>query len=251
MKHKILIVSLLLIQHISLSAQDSLALDGNGLYAKGEYIQAIEVYSKQLNSNLTDRSRAILYYNLGNSYFKINELAQAILYYERSLRLYPTFKDAKYNLLFAQNSIVDNIEDNHTFVTQWATSIRNLLSEKVWTIMSTLCFFIFLIGMLFFAFSPKVGIRKIAFYTGFVCVALSVIAFANGYSLHQRDTLRSEAIITQGIVNAKSSPDKSGTDLFTLHEGTKVTIHELIGDWVNIHVGNNVGWINVANLERI
>ena len=56
---------------------------------------------------------------------------------------------------------------------------------------------------------------------------------------------------TQGIVNAKSSPDRSGTDLFTLHEGTKVTIRETIGEWVNVRVGRNEGWIRLSCLERI
>ena len=69
--------------------------------------------------------------------------------------------------------------------------------------------------------------------------------------LYDKDTERAEAIITQGIVNAKSSPDRSGTDLFTIHEGTKVVITETIGDWCCIHVGNNIGWMQLAHLERI
>lgn len=73
----------------------------------------------------------------------------------------------------------------------------------------------------------------------------------NAGSLHRRDTLREEAIITQGVVNAKSSPDRSGTDLFTLHEGTKVDIRESLGEWCNIRVGNNQGWIRLSTLERI
>jgi hypothetical protein len=73
----------------------------------------------------------------------------------------------------------------------------------------------------------------------------------NASSLYQRDTERAEAIITQGIVNAKSSPDRSGTDLFTIHEGTKVVITETIGGWCCIHVGNNIGWMQLAHLERI
>ena len=99
--------------------------------------------------------------------------------------------------------------------------------------------------------SKEQWLRKTAFYIGLVALFISVCACANAGSLHRRDTLRNEAIITQGIVNVKASPDRSGTELFTLHEGTKVTIHETLGDWCNIHVGNNVGWMKISSLERI
>jgi SH3-like domain-containing protein len=94
-------------------------------------------------------------------------------------------------------------------------------------------------------------VRKTAFHTAWIALLFSLITGLNAASLHNRDTLRNEAIITQGVVNAKSSPDRSGTDLFTLHEGTKVTIRETIGEWVNVHVGSNEGWIRNSNLERI
>ena len=108
-----------------------------------------------------------------------------------------------------------------------------------------------LLGFFFFAFSQTLWIRKTAFYTSIIALFISIVACLNASSLHYRDTQRAEAIITQGIVNAKSSPDRSGNDLFTIHEGTKVEIKEVIGDWCCIHVGNNIGWMPLAYLERI
>ena len=96
-----------------------------------------------------------------------------------------------------------------------------------------------------------VWLRKTAFHTAWIALLFSVIAGLDAWSLHQRNTLRNEAIITQGVVNAKSSPDRSGTDLFTIHEGTKVTIRETIGEWSNVKVGSNEGWIRLSCLERI
>jgi hypothetical protein len=106
-------------------------------------------------------------------------------------------------------------------------------------------------GFFFFAFSRTIWLRKTAFYTSLVALLFSICACANAGSLYKRDSLRAEAIITQGIVNAKASPDRSGTDLFTIHEGTKVRITDVIGDWCCIHVGNNIGWMQLAHLERI
>lgn len=226
----------------------SLFAEANAQYAEGNYAEAAESYRQVL----VEQPSAEVYYNLGNAYFKQGELSQSILAYERALRLRPLYKDAQYNLKFAQSRIVDNIEDtNSFFVSNWLKAVRNLLSEQTWMWLSVALFLLTLTGAMLFAFSRVVWLRKTAFYTAIVALVISVAACANAGSLHKRDTLRAEAVITQGIVNVKSSPDRSGTDLFTLHEGTKVVIKEQLGNWCNIHVGNNIGWIPLTTLERI
>ena len=232
--------------------------DANIQYAEGNYAQAATQY-EQILANLpsTDvadlpSDYAVVYYNLGNAYFKQGELAQAILAYERALRLQPSLQDAKHNLQFAQSRIIDNIQDTQSFfLSNWLQAIRNALSQRTWIILSISLFILALVGFFLFAFSQIIWLRKTAFYTSLVALIISMAACANAGSLHQRDTLRAEAIITQGIVNAKSSPDRSGTDLFTIHEGTKVEIKEVIGEWCCVHVGNNIGWMPLAHLERI
>ena len=212
----------------------------NAQYAEGNYAEAAAQYEQVI----AEQPSAEAYYNLGNAYFKQGELAQAILAYERALRIEPSYKDAKHNLLFAQSRIVDNIEDTQSFfLSNWLKAIRNALNQQTWMILSIALFICMLIGFFLFAFSQTVWVRKTAFYTSLVALLISLVACINAGSLHHRDTARAEAIITQGIVNAKSSPDRSGTDLFTVHEGTKVEITETIGDWCCIHVGNYIGWI--------
>lgn len=226
----------------------SLFTQANAQYAEGNYAEA----ALQYEQIIADSPSAEAYYNLGNSYFKQGELAQSILAYERALRINPSYKDAQYNLQFAQSSIVDNIEDTQSFfISNWLKSIRNSLNQQTWIILSISLFICMLVGFFFFAFSHTVWIRKTAFYTSLVALLISIIACINAGSLHQRDANRAEAIITQGIVNAKSSPDRSGTDLFTIHEGTKVEITEVIGDWCCIRVGNYIGWMPLNYLERI
>ncbi len=219
----------------------------NAAYADGRYDEAATIYQ----SLLDEQPNATLYYNLGNARFKQGELAQAILSYERALRLKPNYKDAKYNLAFAQSRIVDNIPEQDFFLSSWARTVRNQLSERTWIRSSIALFILALAGLLLFLLGRAMWVRKTAFHTAWIALLFSLVTGLNAASLHNRDTLRNEAIITQGVVNAKSSPDRSGTDLFTLHEGTKVTIRETIGEWVNVHVGSNEGWIRSSNLERI
>lgn len=230
----------------------SLFTQANAQYAEGNYAEAAAQYQQIIAESDEGVVAAEVYYNLGNAYFKQGELAQSILAYERALRIKPSYKDAKYNLEFAQSRIVDNIEDTHSFfLSNWLKAIRNALSQQTWIILSISLFLFTLVCFFFYAFSRSIWLRKIAFYISVLFLLISIGACANAGSLYQRDTQRAEAIITQGIVNAKASPDRSGTDLFTIHEGTKVEITETIGEWCCIHVGNNIGWIQLSHVERI
>ena len=221
--------------------------EANAAYADGRYDEAAAMYQQMID----EQPDAVLYYNLGNAEFKQGELAQAILSYERALRLKPNYPDAEYNLKFAQSRITDNIQEQDFFLSAWARAVRNSLSERTWIILSITLFILALAGILLFLLGRELWLRKTAFHVAWLALLFSIIAGLNAGSLHRRDTLRNEAIITQGIVNAKSSPDRSGTDLFTVHEGTKVTIQETLGEWCNIRVGNYEGWIRLQYLERI
>ena len=61
-----------------------------------------------------------------------------------------------------------------------------------------------------------------------------------------------KAIIYNPVVSGKSSPDNSGTDLFVLHEGTKVSIEDEVGEWLKIRLSDgNVGWVPINSLNII
>lgn len=247
-----IILSLICIT-VSADAQTMLE-QGNEQYAAGNYTDAIETYLSIINEaeGHIGKSYATVYYNLGNAYYKTGELAQSIIAYERALRLSPTDGDIQYNLAFVQSHITDNITDTQSFaISNWLKTVRNMLPEQVWMWMSVILFSLCLVGILLFMLSREIWLRKTAFHLAWIMLLVAILSGVNAGSLHRRDTKRAEAVITQGIVNAKSSPDRSGTDLFTLHEGTKVYIKETLGEWCNIRVGNNQGWIKVNHLERI
>ncbi|MCQ2341440.1 MAG: tetratricopeptide repeat protein [Paludibacteraceae bacterium] len=220
----------------------------NEQYAAGNYAEAAAMYQQVL----AEQPSATAYYNLGNAYFKQGELSQSILAYERSLRLDPQNKDARYNLRFAQSRITDNITDNQAFfLSTFLSNVRNLLRQSTWTWLSLVSFVLCLAMALLFLLSSNTIAKKTGFSLAVILLVFALSSLAAAHSLDKRDTLRQEAIITQGIVTAKASPDRSGTELFTLHEGTKVRITETLNEWCNVTVGNYQGWIQSQNLERI
>lgn len=221
--------------------------EANKAYAEGRFAQAAAAYEELLQ----DQQNATLYYNAGNAYYKNGELGKAILNYERALLLDPNHADAKYNLEVANSKLPVKIDESDFFLSIWFKSIRNLFQEHTWIILSIVLFILCLAGILTFLLAHEPWLRKTAFHSAWVALLFCIITGINANSLHKRNTLRNEAIITQGIVTIMSSPDASGIELFRLYEGHKVTIRETVGEWTNVKAGKHEGWILSKNLTKI
>jgi tetratricopeptide (TPR) repeat protein len=235
---------------ITMQAKSTSVVEAEKLYAQKKYTQASALYEKILEK---EGVAPELYYNLGNAYFKSNELGLAILNYERALRLDPGNDDAHFNLEFANQKVIDNVVMYESFfLKKWIDLLMKLLSSDGWFLTAGLFFIIMLTGVMIFIFGNSLIIRKSGFYLASVLLVLTIVSviFA-GLRLNQMEK-HQEAIILSGAVVAKSSPDKSGTELFQLHEGTKVSVMTELGNWLEIKLGNgNIGWIETRHLERI
>lgn len=250
MKTKIFTLTVTLILSFNLFAQDSRLEQGNQQYAKGSYQEAVETYQSILQSGLEN---ATLYYNLGNAYYKNGQLPEAILHYERALLLEPQDNDIRYNLELAYSQTADEIEPVGTFfLTKWFQDIRNLNDSDGWALYSIIAFVLFLSGLGFYFFGRQVTLKKIGFFLAMLFLLASGVFY--GFSSHQKTKLveRSHAIIFTPTVNIKSSPAQSGTNLFVLHEGTKVQLLSKLGEWWNIKLQDgSEGWIHESDVEVI
>ncbi len=218
-------------------------------YSKGEYKTAITLYEELAK----DGEAASLYYNLGNAYYKDGQIAKAILNYERALLLNPSMSDARFNLEMAQQKVVDKIETiDEFFLTSWKHSIQNLMSVGSWSIGAIVLFFMFIAFLLAFLFIRIVWVKKVSFFSALVVLCFCIMANVFASDLKKKQLNRTGAIIMTPTVTIKSSPDQSGTDLFILHEGTKVNIRSRLGDWSEIILGNgNIGWLPSKSFEVI
>lgn len=251
MRRIFLIPVVLLILSPVLAAADTTAISlANRLYAAGSYSEAAEKYEELL---LTEGEAPELYYNLGNAYFKANELAKSILNYERAVRLKPDYADAIHNLKFANLKVIDNLEENDAFfLKKWTDMLLKLQSSNGWFYFGGVVFILTMISILLFVFGKTLFVRKLFFYLGMVGIVVSVCSVVFSGIRKQQLIRHDEAIVLSGVVVVKSAPDKSGTDLYQLHEGTKVSVVSILGDWYEVRPGTgNVGWVEVKHLEKI
>jgi tetratricopeptide (TPR) repeat protein len=233
-----------------LSAQEADIKAAETAYASELYDRAIELYESVVK-NYGDSFE--IYYNLGNSYYKTGKMAHAILNYERALLIKPGDSDIRVNLEMARQQTVDKIEPlQEFFLAKWFRSVQNLINVDSWATVGITCFVLFIFCLVLFFFSKWMRLKKLGFYLG-IFLLIAVI-FANIFAYNQKEELinRNGAIVFSPTVTIKSSPDNSGTDLFVLHEGTKVFIRSVIGDWNEIVTEDgNVGWINKKDITVI
>lgn len=228
----------------------SLVSQANEAYRNGDYVRAVELYEQ---SGEQDGTSAAYFYNLGNAYYKSGLYPRAILNYERALLLDPGNDDVRFNLEMAQARIADKIEPLGTFfLDQWFTTLRNLFSSNVWAVIAVVAFLIFLAGVVVYFFVDRVVWRKIGFFASLLALLITIGANRFAAVQKQQLTQRESAIVFAPTIIAKSSPSESGTDLFVLHEGTKVYIVDRVGEWSEIRLEDgNRGWIPTDRLEVI
>ncbi len=234
---------------LAAEAQDSLILCASQAYAAGEYAQAADCY-EQLKAYGESPQ---LYYNLGNAYFKSNEIASAILNYERALRLAPRDEDIRFNLEMSQAYVVDQIEPLGEFMlARWYRNFGKLLSSNLWSLLSLAFFAVFIACLCGFFFSRRGGLKKLSFWMALISIVITI--FTLSYASRSYDALvhPDEAIVFAPTVTVKSSPDQSGTDIFLLHEGTKVRIKSTLGAWSEIELADgSVGWMETEQIVII
>ena len=222
----------------------------NEAYNNGEYARAVELYESILSEQMHS---AELYYNLGNAYYKQEMLGKAIVNYNRALRLAPSDEDIIHNLEYATQATKDNIEEIPTFfLITWVRHVRNLMGCNAWTIISLLTFALALITMLVFLLAERMSLRKSSFYCMCVAAIIFLVSTTFAYQTHQALTNSNEAVIMSSAVPVKSSPDRAATDLFVVHEGTKLSLGERIDGWVEIRIADGrKGWVETSRIEII
>lgn len=225
-------------------------VEADSAYTRGEYQQAIKDYEALLKQGAS----ADLYYNLGNAYYRTENITRAVLNYERALLLSPGDRDIRFNLQIAQSKTIDKIvPESEMFFFTWYRSLVNLMSVDGWARTSLVSLALVIILLLVYLFSDRIWLRKIGFFGGFVLLVLFILSNIFAWQQKQNLLYRKGAIVVAPSVTVKSTPANNGTELFVLHEGTKVTITDgSMAGWKEIRIADGKeGWIESKQLEEI
>lgn len=220
-------------------------------YINNDFANAVYLYEQILASQ---GESADIYYNLGNSYYKMDNIAKAIVNYEKALVLNPGNGDIRFNLELAQSKTVDKVTPmSEVFLMTWIKDLTNTMSEKGWAQTGITTFILMLLCLAVYFFSKKIALKKIGFIAA--CCLLLVCIVANVFASSQKSEAQSHgsAIIMAPSVTVKSTPNESGTDLFILHEGHKVNIKDnTMREWKEIQLEDgNAGWVPSSVIEII
>ena len=224
--------------------------EADSAYVRGQYQQAIADYEALLKQG----GSAELYYNLGNAYYRTENVTKAVLNYERALQLSPGDRDIRFNLQIARSKTIDKIvPESEMFFITWYHALVNLMSVDAWARVALISLALVIVLLLVYLFASRIWLRKVGFFCGLVLLVLFVLSNIFAWQQKQNLLFRKGAIIMEPSVTVKSTPAKNGTDLFILHEGTKVSITDSsMRGWLEIRIADGKeGWVERNKLEEI
>lgn len=245
---KILYIVLLLT--LPTMAQDSRFEEGNLAYDQGDYELAVERYTAILEEGQTS---AALHYNLGNAYYRLNDVANSIFHYEKALQLEPSDPDVLNNLQFAHNMRIDEIQEaTPTRLEQRWNALLDIFSTSGWAIFSILAMFGFALLFLLYYFNPVSWKKRVFFASSMLCLLLALGTLGLGFGKKSLLENQAYSIVFADQIEIRSEPNTRSSQVFTLHAGTKVEVLEQHQGWSKIEIGNGAqGWVQQEYLKGL
>jgi tetratricopeptide (TPR) repeat protein len=249
---RIIIYIVFLFFSSNLFAQEASLLfeKANKVYRNGDYQQALKDYKKIESLGMQS---ADLYYNTGNTYYKLNQIAPSIYYFEKALLLDSNHQDAKHNLIYAQRMTIDAFESLPKTVFQ---KINEQLIYPIhynkWAWMSVVLAILFSIFFLMYYYAGFTTKKRLFFTLSLLSFFLFLITLSFTLKAkHYADT-NQPAIVFSSKVSIKSEPIVSAGEVFEIHEGTKVQVLEQIDDWSKIKlIDGKIGWLMNKDIKKI
>ncbi len=244
------VATIALLLMLPMTASAVTKAEADSAYVREQYQQAINGYEALLKQGVS----AELYYNLGNAYYRSENIPEAVLNYERALQLSPGDRDIRFNLQVARSKTIDKIvPESEMFFVTWYRSLVSIASADGWAWTALIALAVTIILLLVYLFSDRLWLRKVGFFGGVALLVLFLLA--NIFAWQQRHDMlyRKGAIVFETAITVKSSPASNGTDLFILHEGTKVNIiDDSMKDWKEIRLADGKeGWIETKQIRII
>lgn len=238
----------------------TLSAKADSAYNSKNYTEAADLYKTLIKEYGVSSD---IYYNLGNTYFRMGKIAQSVLAYERALKIDPSNKDARINLDFVNTTLEDKPEDNSSILGKIHSEVIALMSPNAWA-WTAFALFALIIGLIaIYLFFSNVTTRKVGFFGAMVLfivlVYTTIVAYQSAAAIDNNDI----AIVTTPSANLTPAPsaktDKTDK-IVPVHEGTRLVIIDSVNAasndgaqlWYHVKVNNSTAaWIDASNVERI
>ena len=232
------------------SQNDARFMQATDAYNEGDYEKAIALYEEILDNG---EHSAALYFNMGNSYYKLNQIAPSIYYYEKALLLNPGDSEIKTNLAYAQNMTLDAIEVlPETGISRIYQRVTGRLSFDQWGYTAVILLLLFVLAYLAFYFLNYATYKRIALISSLSFLLISGISVLFAFLQYTQFKEEQPAIIFIEEASVKTEPNNRSEEAFVLHEGTKVNVLEQLNDYKKIQlVDGKVGWISSDELKLL
>jgi tetratricopeptide (TPR) repeat protein len=252
MEKKIVIFGLLLLLlpllqvKAELGSATALFKKGNQSYDEGKFDQAIQEYEKIVDLKIKNSQ---VFYNLGNAYFRQNQLGKAILNYRRALVLEPSDEDAKANLSFVKLFTLDKIEEQQ--INPFSNMLEWYLNQMSKDGFALLASFFYIISVVLGILILFRGAKK---YLLFGFISFLILLLISGSSLWAKIHLDAQdyGVVVVSQTEVRSGPGQDYVLQFTGHEGLEFRVDEEAEGWYRISLPNGIkGWIPKDSMEII
>lgn len=238
---------------------ESIVAEADSAYNSLAYSKALELYNEACDSI---GASSDLYYNIGNTYYRLGDLGHAILWYERALQLDPTNSDAQTNLDFVNSRITDKPVDDRSMISRGYDNITSAAHHNTWSWVAFAMFTLTVAAFVGYLVTNGVKVRKTCFFGGGILLLLTICTLSFAMTGAARSSNHDRAIITSPAAQLSTAPRAAGdadSQAFLLHEGTKVEIIDSVipadkqaERWYEVKVaGKARAWINGKDMERI
>lgn len=247
-KYIYIIIMVFISLGLNAQTQNKLFEQGNKQFKNKEYEMALKSYLSIEKQNIFSSE---LYYNIGNTYFRLNDYTNSILYYERGLKLDPNNEDLNTNLKVAKARLKSDVYViPNFFLVRWWNNITNLFTPYGWAIVSITLLLITCILFIFyyFSFDKKV----LLFYSLILSILFFIISCFSGFTRQNELSSKNQAIVFGEQTIGKDSPDKNSSDKMRILKGQKIKIMDKEDSWIRIKTEDGKeAWIETKNVVVI
>tara|TARA_B100000530_G_scaffold82707_1_gene50304 strand:- start:46 stop:804 length:759 start_codon:yes stop_codon:yes gene_type:complete len=250
MKNKLLFILLLSLTNLfSFNDVDSIFNQSNNLYNSNSFEQAIDGYKSVLNKDINN---GILYYNIGNCYYRLNNLGYARLFYEKAKLYNPTDRDVLHNIELVKAQLIDDIKNiPQFFLVKIINDINVKLNSSQWAYVVILALYLNLIFFLLFFFSKSVDTRVNSLRS--VLITIPILLITVFFLIYSNfDNKYDTAVLVDSNAYVKTAPSIEADDYFIIHEGVKFQLIDEVDNWSRVLLSDGKdGWISNSTFLKI